>query len=151
MSAATFTATVALVLGLAARFLVLASDPAYDLWAGYVTDEGRWTEQARSLVLFGQTDLTSVLSRMHLLLALLFQAAEAVSFQLFGVSFTSARLVTAISGAVLLLATFLILRRRVTGVALAVATCILALQVDLVTLSRIAIPEVPALLFESRP
>ena len=73
--AATFTATVALVLGLAARFLVLASDPAYDLWAGYVTDEGRWTEQARSLVLFGQTDLTSVLSRMHLLLAPLFQAA----------------------------------------------------------------------------
>jgi hypothetical protein len=134
--------------GIVARFLVLDADPRYEAWGGYILDEGRWTEQARNMVLFGETDLEMQTSRWHLLLAPLFQAAAATSFLVLGVGFVSARLVTVASACVLLAAVYFLLRGRVSDHGLAAAMLVVAFQPDLFVLSRVAIPEVPALLFE---
>ena len=74
------------------RVVFLDMDPHYYQWAGYVTDEGRWTEQART---FAQLGTVEEGGRIHLLLAPLFQALSYVSFEVFGVSLVSARLTSA--------------------------------------------------------
>ena len=134
--------------GILARFVVLDSDPRYRPWSGHLVDEGRWTEQARSLVLFGELSLESTLARIHLLLAPLFQASSAGMFALFGVGTATARILGAASGGLIIVITLFMLRRRVSGPALLVSLLILAFQPDLLSLSRVAIPEVPSLLFE---
>lgn len=135
-------------LGIALRLVFLDADPAYYLWSGYITDEGRWTEGARGLILFGAPDLAIGQSRIHFILAPLFQALTAFSFATFGVGFASARLVSALCGGALLIAAFLFLRRRVSQESLLLAMLVLALQPDLLFLSRVAIPEMLAMLFE---
>src|SRR5688572_6255482 len=70
------------------RFVHLDSDPKFEYWQGYVTDEGRWTGSARSRVLFGQPLLDDT-SRVHLVLAPGFQAANYLVFKLLGVNFWS--------------------------------------------------------------
>ena len=52
-SVATCAALGVLVLGVLLRISYLDSDPHYYAWAGYITDEGRWVENARSLALRG--------------------------------------------------------------------------------------------------
>lgn len=139
---------VVLLSGLLLRAVFPESDPYYAIWTSYITDEGRWTEQARNILLFGHLDIDNWLSLIHLVLSPLFQALTAISFSLFGVNFTSARLVSMLCGGVILLASFLFLRRRFTADALFLAILALALQPDLVFFSRVAIPEIPAMLFE---
>jgi hypothetical protein len=135
-----------LVLGTVLRLVHLGADPAYPLWAGYLTDEGRWTEQARELVLFGTATPTSEVARLHLLVAPLYQAVTVVPFSLLGVGLWTARLVSAGSAILLLVAAFLFLRRSFTGPGLVVVMMGLAFQPDLLMLSRVAIPEMAALL-----
>ena len=84
----------------------------------------------------------------HLLLAPLFQAANYTAFKLLGVSIWTARLVTALSGSAVLIVFWLALRRVVTPQAMLVGLALLAFEVDLVMLSRVAIPEMPAMLLE---
>lgn len=141
-------AVLALVAGVVLRLIFLDADPVYDLWAGYLTDEGRWTEQARRVILFGSLNLDGWYSRVHLGLAPLYQAVTALSFAVFGVGFSSARLVSALSGIALLLSAFLFLRRRFSSEALLLTTVVLALQPDLLLLSRVAIPEMASMLFQ---
>ncbi len=137
-----------LALGMLLRLIFLDSDPDYDKWLGYVVDEGRWTELARELVLFGSPDLDSGFSRLHLILAPAYQAITAVFFAALGVGFTSARLVSALSGIGLLIGATLFLRERFSTEGLFVTVLALALQPDLLFLSRVAIPETAAMLFE---
>jgi hypothetical protein len=42
---------IVLGVGVAVRLLYLDADPYYYEWIGYIIDEGRWVQQARSLVL----------------------------------------------------------------------------------------------------
>jgi hypothetical protein len=137
-----------LVAGVLARFVYLGSDPAYYAWAGYLTDEGRWTQQAREIALFGSPDLQYWLAVVHLAIAPLFQAAVFVAFKLFGVGLASARLVSAICGSLLVVAIWRYLRPRLTTGGTLVAVVAVALQPDLIFLSRVAIPEMPVMLFE---
>lgn len=130
------------------RFLFLNADPAYYAWAGYVTDEGRWTQQGRELALFGSPDLRYWLSVVHLAIAPLFQAASWVSFELLGVSLASARAVSAVFGTLLLVAVWRYLRPRLTSGGTLVAIVAIGLQADLIFLSRIAVPEMAVMLFE---
>ena len=39
------------VVGILIRFLYLNADPYYYEWSGYITDEGRWVQAARSFAL----------------------------------------------------------------------------------------------------
>ena len=135
-----------LVAGVGLRLVHLDADPDYYAWVGYVTDEGRWIAHAREMALFGHLVNTEWL--IHLLLAPLFQAASFVVFALLGVSLWTSRLLTALSGSALLVLFWLGLRRLVTPAAMLVALALLALDVDLLMLSRVAVPEVPAMLLE---
>jgi hypothetical protein len=136
-----------LAIGTILRLVHLDADPVYPLWTGYITDEGRWTEQARRFVLFGTAIPDNDLGRLHLLLAPLYQATTILPFSLLGVGLASARLVSAVASITLLVAVLVFFRRRFTAPALAVVMIALAFQPDLLHLSRIAIPEMSALLF----
>src|SRR6266851_2733444 len=135
-----------LMAGVALRFVHLDADPDYYAWVGYVTDEGRWIAHAREMVLFGHLVNTDWL--VHLLLAPLFQAASFVIFSLLGVSIWTSRLLTALSGSALLVLFWMALRRVVAPAAMLVALALLAFEVDLLMLGRVAVPEVPAMLLQ---
>ena len=134
--------------GAVLRVILLGADPAYHGWYGAVLDEGRWTAAAREWILFGSADLGAYYTRLHLILAPAFQAIMAGVFKIFGVGFETARVVSSLSGIGLLAAAILFLRERLSTGGLALVALALAIQPDLLFLSRIAIPEVPALLFE---
>ena len=130
--------------GAALRLVYLDADPDYYAWAGYITDEGRWVAHARELALFGRIVNADWL--LHLSLAPLFQAISYVVFDLLGVSIWSARLPTAIAGSLILGLFWQLLRRVATAQALLVGLLLLALDVDLIELSRMSVPEMAAML-----
>jgi hypothetical protein len=132
--------------GILLRLLHLDADPDYYAWVGYITDEGRWVAHAREMALFGHLVNTDWL--VHLLVAPLFQAGSYLMFILFGVSFWSSRLLAALSGSAILVLFWLGLRRVLAPPAVLVALALLAFEVDLVMLSRVAVPEVPAMLLQ---
>lgn len=138
---------VAVVLaGIMLRLLFLDADPDYYAWIGYITDEGRWVAHAREMALFGHLTNTDWL--VHLLVAPLFQAGSYLVFLLLGVSLWSSRLLTALSGSAILVLFWLGLRRVLAPSAMLVALVLLAFEVDLVMLSRVAVPEMPAMLLQ---
>lgn len=145
VDAAVFTA---IIVGILARFIALDADPRYGIWEGHLIDEARWTEQGRSVVLFGELALENPIGRMHLLLAPLYQAVSAVLFMIFGVGIATARSFSAASGALVILGVFFLIRRQVPAQPLVFALLIVGLQPDLLVVGRSAIPEAPALLFE---
>ncbi len=129
-----------------ARFAYLDSDPKIEDWIGYITDEGRWVETARNLALFGDPNLYE-LSKMHLVLSPAFQALNFVVFKLVGVSFWSARLLTAASGAGILILSVLLLRRHVGSIPLLLGVVVLAAEPAMLGVGRVALPEMPSLFF----
>jgi hypothetical protein len=133
------------VLACAARLVHLDADPYFATWIGYITDEGRWSETARNLALFGTPDLTEV-GRLHLLLSPGYQGANYLAFRLFGVDLWSARAFAAVAGIILVLIVLLALRRHVSTFALALGAVILGFETNMFAQSRMALPEVPAAL-----
>jgi len=129
-----------------ARFLHLDSDPKIEYWIYYVEDEGRWVETARNLALFGDPGLYSI-SKLHLALSPGFQAINFVVFKLAGVSFWTARMLSAACGAAIVVFSFLLLRKHASGLPLYFGLAVLAAEPLTLSLGRIALPEVPALLF----
>src|SRR4029077_6460373 len=81
-----------LVIGIVLRFLYLDSDPRYATWIGYITDEGRGVEHARTFSLHGRwlTQDTRIL--LHFYLAPFYQLANYFLFELTGVSLLTSRL-----------------------------------------------------------
>ncbi len=133
-------------LAFALRFIHLDADPHFPTWTQYVVDEGRWNAGARNFALFDSSAM-SRLEQVHLMLSPGYQAVNCAVFRLFGVDFWSARVFAAASGALIVLAAFVTLRRHVTIFALALGLAILAFETDLLAESRLALPEVPSLLF----
>jgi hypothetical protein len=132
-----------IVLGIGLRALFLDADPHYYDWIGYITDEGRWIDQARELALFGR--MLEPDQFLHVLVAPLFQLASYIVFALSNVSVLSSRLLSAVSGCLMLVTFWIAFRRNTTPEALLLGIVPLALQVDLVTLSRLAVPEVTSM------
>jgi predicted membrane-bound mannosyltransferase len=130
--------TIVVVVGVGLRFLRLDADPHYYDWIGYITDEGRWIDQARELVLFGSSDGRPSL---HMLVGPLFQGLSYGVFRVLGVSILSSRLISAASGSLLLLAFWLGMRRVASAPILLLTMTMLTFTEDLVVLSRIATPE----------
>lgn len=131
-------AVVVLAGGIALRVLYLDADPYYHSWNGYITDEGRWIAHARAMALFH--NVSSVGWILHLLLAPLFQGVSYAVFALLGVSLLTSQLFTALCGSALLLIFWASLRRSVSPEALLLALGMLAIEMDLVVLSRVAVP-----------
>ncbi len=137
---------VVVVAASAARIVHLNADPSVPTWIGYVTDEGRWNETARNLALFGSPD-GSPNARLHVLLTPGYQAVNYAVFRLFGVDFWSARLLAAVCGILTIVTVFVALRRHVTPFALALGVVILGWEANMLSESRMALPEVPSVLF----
>ena len=135
------------VMGAALRLVHLEADPVYPLWAGYITDEGRWTELARQFAIFRSLEPTD-LALVHLVLAPLHQLASIGSFVVFGVSLTTARLVSAAFGLATMVGSCICFKRTLSLEATVFVAWTLSVQADLVFLSRVAIPEMGALFLE---
>lgn len=136
-----------LLAGVVIRFVNLDADPHYSEWLGYVTDEGLWNQHARSLVLHGILFDSSLLN-VHLVLAPFFQFCNYLVYSVFGVTLLSTRIFVALCGSALLVVFWAHLRHSVTSPALVLGLTLLAVQVDLVVLSRVAIPEMAVMLFQ---
>jgi hypothetical protein len=80
---------------------------------------------------------------LQVLVAPLFQLASYLVFTLTDVSVFSSRLLSAVAGSFLVVAFWVAFHRRTTPEALLLGLVPLALEVDLMTLSRLAVPEVP--------
>lgn len=122
------------------RFIYLDADPRYYQWVGYITDEGRWVQHARNLALQGTLADSSDLN-FHLFMAPFFEFLNYLVFKLIGVSLLSSRILTALCGSAILALFWGCLRRAVSPQALLVGVTLLALQSDLVAMSRVAVPE----------
>lgn len=143
-SVVTWAALGILALGVLLRISYLDADPDYYAWAGYITDEGRWVQNARSLAL--RRTLFEEPWNMHFLLAPLFQLGTYVVFAVGGVSMLTSRLLTAVSGSAMLMLFWMLLRHTVKREALVLGVTLLAVQADLVMLSRMAVPEIASML-----
>jgi hypothetical protein len=135
------------VLGVLLRSIYLDADPYYYEWAGYITDEGRWVQHARSWALHG-TLVGPYLTNIHFVFAPLFQLSNYLVFKMLGVSLLTARIFTAMCGSALLVCFWAMLRHRVSPQALLIGITLLAVQADLVMLSRVAVPEMVILFFQ---
>ena len=136
-----------LAIGISLRFIYLDADPQYYDWVGYITDEGRWVQHARSLSLFG--GLFDHNLYMHFYLAPFYQLANYLVFKVAGVSLLSSRLLSAFCGSALLVLVWARLRHIVSPQALLLGVTLLALQLDLLALSRVAVPEMAAMFFQA--
>ena len=134
-----------IILASAGRLLYLDADPSFPTWIGYVVDEGRWNETARNLALFGDPDL-NWFSRLHLFISPGYQAVNYIVFLAFGVDFWSARLFGAVAGILVLVTVLFALRRHVTSLALTFGVVVLGLETNVFWASRMALPEMPAVL-----
>ena len=101
----------AVLIGVLLRTVYLDADPDYYAWIGYITDEGRWIETARSLILVGNP--ADYGFNVHFWVAPLFQLAHVPVFALLGVSFWSSRLLSSLAGSALLVWLAVRLRDRV--------------------------------------
>jgi hypothetical protein len=131
-------AGLAVAVGCLLRFLRLDADPDYYGWWGHVFDEGRWVEQARHLALHGT--LPDPLGH-NALVAPLYEVATTAVFVVGGVSFTTARIFSALCGSALVVLAWLWLRGRVRPAPALLGVSMLAFPADLVVMSRIAAPE----------
>jgi 4-amino-4-deoxy-L-arabinose transferase-like glycosyltransferase len=134
------------VIGISLRFLFLDADPYYYEWAGYITDEGRWVENARSLALFGE--LFGQNPTLHFHLAPLFQLTNYIIFELGGVSILTSRIFTALCGSAIIILFWGFFRRTATRQAILLGLALLSFQTDLVVLSRVAVPEMVIMFFQ---
>lgn len=136
-----------LIFGILIRSIYLDADPYDYEWVGYIIDEGRWVQHARSWALQG-TLVGPPLANIHFLLAPLFQLSNYLVFELGGVSLLTSRIFTALCGSSLLILFWAILRHSVSPQALLLGITLLAVQTDLVVLSRLAVPEMAVLFFQ---
>lgn len=139
-------ATIGLLVVLAClvRLVHLDADPHFPTWISYIVDEGRWSESARNLALFGTTEAFA--DRIHLIMSPAYQVANYLAFRVAGVGFASARASAAIAGILIVLASWFALRRHVSAFALALGVVILGFEATLLAESRTALPELPSLL-----
>jgi 4-amino-4-deoxy-L-arabinose transferase-like glycosyltransferase len=126
------------------RLVLLGADPSYYGFVGYVTDEGRWVEHARSLAQRGTAIEHN--HNAHLILAPLFQLFSYLAFAALGVGRVAARLLPALSGCLLLPILWLFLRRNAGSIGALTGLAVVVFQADMVVLSRVALPEMPAML-----
>ena len=139
---------IVVAIGVVLRMLYLGADPHYYDWIGYITDEGRWVYQARDFFLFHNISRDAVYD-LHLILAPFFQFVNYLTFDLIGLSRVSTRVFTAICGSALLLLFWKNLRHTSTPLALLIGVILLAVQVDFVVMSRVAVPEMVVILFQA--
>ncbi len=135
-----------LLAAIAARLLLLDADPPAGGWYGFITDEARWVETARNLYLNGTSGLYSF-SELHLVLSPLFQAIAWLQFELFGLGFWQARLLSALAGCGLVLLICDLVRPFVSHWILLALAILVGFGPEFLLPSRIVSPDIVSLFF----
>lgn len=144
----TFLFKILLIFALGAflRLWDLSSDPSIFLDSGQVGDEGYWLYNARNLALFSSLAKDNFFH--DLAAAPLFSFFSFLSFELFGVGFWQARLVSAISGVLTVLIAFRI-GLQVNKKTAVLSASLLAINTLLLLHNRLAVGESLSLVFST--
>jgi len=120
------------------RILFLDADPLLFNVGFYMSDEGRWSQEARNQVLFGEwitDDFSPALASAPLYVFLLF-----IIFKLFNVHLFTARLISALPGILSIFLLYFIVKKHDQRLAV-IAAFILAIDNAFFTYNRIGFPE----------
>jgi len=128
-----------LVAALLVRVIHLDADPSALLSRDFITDEGWWAHNARNALLFGEWKIDEF--NQGLYSAYLYNVLVYLTIKLFGVSFTSIRLVPALAGWLSVVLVFLIVRREINSRAALFASALLGFSNLHIIYSRIGFAE----------
>ena len=121
------------------RFIYLEADPFFTKRLGDIQDEGYWTHNARSKVLFNDwipDDMSHAI-----IFSPLYTGLTYLSFKIAGVSFFSARLVSALFSLATLIFLYLLVKSALGKKTAMMATLILGLNNAYLTYNRMALVE----------
>ena len=120
--------TVALCVILAAALLLrvinLDADPSALISRDFITDEGWWAHNARNAFFYGQWRIDEY--NLGLYSAYLFNLLLYLVFKMFGISFTTMRMLSALGGWLTVVLLFLLVRREINTRAAVFASALLA-------------------------
>ena len=108
------TLVVCAILGAALllRVINLDADPSALISRDFITDEGWWAHNARNAFLYGQWRIDEY--NLGLYSAYLYNLLIYFTFKLFGISFTTLRMLSALCGWLTVLLLFLLVRREIS-------------------------------------
>ncbi len=120
--------TVAVCIILAAALLLrvinLDADPSTLISRDFITDEGWWAHNARNAFFYGQWRIDEY--NLGLYSAYLFNLLLYFAFKMFGISFTTMRMLSALGGWLTVVILFLLVRREINTRAAVFASALLA-------------------------
>ena len=126
------------------RLLFLGSDPKL-LASSIIGDEGYWLHNARQQILFHSIRNDDL--NVDLVVAPVYSFLTWLSFQLFGIGFFQARLVSAVFSLLALIALYRLIKAYWGQLTASVAVFILGIQPVFLAVSRLAVAETTALAF----
>ena len=107
---ATLAAFVILAVALLLRVINLDADPSAFISRDVITDEGWWAHNARNAILYSQWIMDDY--NLGLYSAYLYNALLYFTFEVFGISFTTMRMLSALAGWFTVVLLFLLVRRE---------------------------------------
>ena len=93
------------------RVINLEADPSALISRDFITDEGWWAHNARNALFYGQWRIDQY--NLPLYSAYLYNALLYLAFKVFGISFTTLRILSALSGWLTVVLVFLLVRREI--------------------------------------
>lgn len=112
-----------LLTALLLRVINLDADPSALISRDFITDEGWWAHNARNAILYGQWRIDD--HNLGLYSAYLYNALLYFTFEVFGISYTTMRMVSAFAGWLTCVLLFLLVRREVSARAAFFASALL--------------------------
>jgi len=105
------------------RVINLDADPSALISRDVITDEGWWAHNARNAILYGQWRIDD--HNLGLYSAYLYNALLYFVFETFGISFTTMRMLSALTGWLTVVLLFLVVRREISARAALFASALL--------------------------
>jgi 4-amino-4-deoxy-L-arabinose transferase-like glycosyltransferase len=105
------------------RVLNLDADPSALISRDFITDEGWWAHNARNALFYGQWRIDEY--NLGLYSAYLYNVLLYSTFKLFGISFTTLRMLSALGGWLTVILLFLLVRREISARAALFASALL--------------------------
>jgi 4-amino-4-deoxy-L-arabinose transferase-like glycosyltransferase len=119
----TLAVIVILAAALLLRVINLDADPSGLISRDFITDEGWWAHNARNALFYGQWRIDEY--NLGLYSAYLYNVLLYFTFKLFGISFTTLRMLSALGGWLTVILLFLLVRREISARAALFASALL--------------------------
>ena len=145
LNSTTLTVGVVLAAALLLRAINLDADPSALISRDVITDEGWWAHNARNAVLYGQWRVDD--HNLGLYAAYLYNALVYVAFEMFGVSLTAMRMLSALAGWLTIVLLFLMVRREIGLAAAVIAGALLGFSNLHIIYSRAGFAEATMVFF----